>query len=370
MNIISNKDELKDNLIIALIDTILELYTYNYKFNYDEIRNNILNKLKKSNLIDTEMNESVLSIKKEINNLLINELPNTMEKKSLSIFNNYKSQTLIGNGSFSNVYKVYNAMDDQYYAVKKIGLDEYYYEKLEEIRSLAKLNHKNIIRYYSSWIESKKISNKLKRIKSINLELLPFDKLDVDDLNNQSSEYEYDESIYDKFIFIQMELCNCDLKKYLEENNLSYDNKIKLVIEICEGLDYIHKNGIIHRDLKLNNILVNENNNIKITDFGLATKLYEVNNEIVGSRMYIAPEVLKNGSYSLKSDLYSLGIIMLEIFIKFKTNMERVIIINEIKSGKIDVTNFINVNKVLCNLISNDYKNRYELEDIISILSK
>ena len=42
MNIISNKDELKDNLIIALIDTILELYTYNYKFNYDEIRNNIL----------------------------------------------------------------------------------------------------------------------------------------------------------------------------------------------------------------------------------------------------------------------------------------------------------------------------------------
>ena len=99
--------------------------------NYDEIRNNILNKLKKSNLIDTEMNESVLSIK-EINNLLINELPNTMEKKSLSIFNNYKSQTLIGNGSFSNVYKVYNAMDDQY--AVKIGLDEYYYEKLEEIR--------------------------------------------------------------------------------------------------------------------------------------------------------------------------------------------------------------------------------------------
>ena len=43
-----------------------------------------------------------------------------------------------------------------------------------------------------------------------------------------------------------------------------------------------------------------------------------MNNEIVGSRMYIAPEVLKNGSYSLKSDLYSLGIIMLEIFIKFK----------------------------------------------------
>ena len=82
MNIISNKDELKDNLIIALIDTILELYTYNYKFNYDEIRNNILNKLKKLNLIDTEINESVLSIKKEINNFLINELPNTMEKKS------------------------------------------------------------------------------------------------------------------------------------------------------------------------------------------------------------------------------------------------------------------------------------------------
>ena len=86
--------------------------------------------------------------------------------------------------------------------------------------------------------------------------------------------------------------------------------------------------------------------------------------------MYIFPEVLKNGSYSLKSDLYSLGIIILEIFIKFKTNMERVIIINEIKSGKSDITNFLNVNKVLCNLISNDYESRYELEDIISVLSK
>lgn len=369
MNVISNKNEVKDNLIIALIDTILELYTYNYKFDYDQIRFNILNKLKKSNLIDTEINESVLSIKKEINNLLINELPKTMEKKSLSIFNNYQNQTLIGNGSFSNVYKVYNAMDDQYYAVKKIGLDEYYLEKLEEIRSMAKLNHKNIIRYYSSWIESKKISNKLKRIKSINLELLPFDKLNVEDLNNQSSEYEYDESIYDKFIFIQMELCKYDLKKHIVNNVLSYDDKIKIVIEICDGLNYIHKNNIIHRDLKLNNILVNEDDNIKITDFGLATKLYDVNKDVVGSRMYIAPEVLDNGNYSLKSDLYSLGIIILEIFMKFKTNMEKVMLINDIKNGKSDITNFINVNKVLCNLISNDYENRYELEEIITFLS-
>lgn len=61
---------------------------------------------------------------------------------------------------------------------------------------------------------------------------------------------------------------------------------------------------------------------------------------------------------------------MLEIFMKFKTNMERVITINEIKSGKSDITNFINVNKVLYNLISNDYENRYELEEIIDILSK
>ena len=50
--------------------------------------------------------------------------------------------------------------------------------------------------------------------------------------------------------------------------------------------------------------------------------------------------------------------------------MERVITINEIKSGKINITNFINVNKVLCNLISNNYENRYEIEDIISILSE
>ena len=50
--------------------------------------------------------------------------------------------------------------------------------------------------------------------------------------------------------------------------------------------------------------------------------------------------------------------------------MEKVITINEIKNGKSDITNFINVNKVLCNLISNKYESRYELEDIISVLSK
>lgn len=103
-----------------------------------------------------------------------------------------------------------------------------------------------------------------------------------------------------------------------------------------EGLSYIHSRRIIHRDLKPPNIFLMENNKVKIGDFGLATvgtiesNPYE--QEIVdytdktrgvGTSFYRAPEQLKSTDYGQKVDIYSLGIIMLELFYQFDTNMER-----------------------------------------------
>ena len=74
----------------------------------------------------------------------------------MSLFNSYDDHKFIGNGAFSNVYKVYNRLDDNFYAIKKIGVNNISATIVEEVRSMAKLNHPNIVRYHMSWIESNK----------------------------------------------------------------------------------------------------------------------------------------------------------------------------------------------------------------------
>ena len=116
-----------------------------------------------------------------------------------------------------------------------------------------------------------------------------------------------------------MELCRETLKSYLLNNNFSLEEKKNICKEIVNGLINIHDNEILHRDLKLTNILVDSNNEIKITDFGLAVSIYDVDKEEVGTYGYIAPEIFDGEDYTFKSDLYSLGIIFLEIFKKHTT---------------------------------------------------
>ena len=77
---------------------------------------------------------------------------------------------------------------------------------------------------------------------------------------------------------------------------------------ILEGINYCHKNGVSHRDLKPENILINDRNQIKIIDFGFASNFH--NSTLVGqggTRSYQAPEVLKNGDYNEKCDIWSIG---------------------------------------------------------------
>ena len=76
---------------------------------------------------------------------------------------------------------------------------------------------------------------------------------------------------------------------------------------------YLHKNQVIHRDLKLGNMFLNQNLEIKIGDFGLATKLEfpgERKRTICGTPNYIAPEVLEGKGHSYEVDVWSLGVIM------------------------------------------------------------
>lgn len=105
-----------------------------------------------------------------------------------------------------------------------------------------------------------------------------------------------------------------DLVKYFKFNPLlEEDNLKKFFYKILKGIDYLHENQIIHRDLKLDNILIDKNMNPKICDFGISSEYDETKNIIDtgGTPAYLSPEVIKaEGNVCPKSDIWSLGVLL------------------------------------------------------------
>ena len=111
----------------------------------------------------------------------------------------------------------------------------------------------------------------------------------------------------------------CTLESLLRSGNISTDLARKIICEICDALDYIHRKQIIHRDLKPENILITHNGqNVKIIDFGLSdTDSYGVLKEPAGTRIYASPELVAGEQIDLRSDIWSLGMIINEINRKY-----------------------------------------------------
>ena len=104
-----------------------------------------------------------------------------------------------------------------------------------------------------------------------------------------------------------------------QEKALPIERAVKIAISICDALDYMHKHGIVHRDLKPENVMVNENDDIKLIDFGIAMKedarrLTFVNlSATLGTPDYISPEQVKGQRGDQRSDIYALGIMLYEM---------------------------------------------------------
>ena len=115
---------------------------------------------------------------------------------------------------------------------------------------------------------------------------------------------------------IQEYIDGITLKTLLEKGSITKELSRKIIIELCEALQYLHKKQIVHRDLKPSNILITHNGeNVKLIDFGLSDcDDYDILKLPAGTRYYMAPEVLTPGTpLNSRSDIYSLGIIMGEI---------------------------------------------------------
>ena len=120
----------------------------------------------------------------------------------------------------------------------------------------------------------------------------------------------------ENYFYLVLEYCEDTLFNYLQERNFLIPEKDakKIILKLCEIISYIHKKGICHRDIKIENILLIEKNNINniiLSDLGLSTLLInnEKKNDPYGTITYVAPEVLNKEFYDKKIDCWSLGVI-------------------------------------------------------------
>ena len=123
-------------------------------------------------------------------------------------------------------------------------------------------------------------------------------------------------------IIFELEYCDDNLDNYLQENGeLKRDKKFfkEIVVSIAKALKTLNEKGIMHRDIKPQNIFIknssDENNRIiKLGDFGCAIKINENDNDSIGTVLYNAPEIVQDLEYDEKVDLWSLGVTLFELY--------------------------------------------------------
>ena len=137
-------------------------------------------------------------------------------------------------------------------------------------------------------------------------------------LSNPNIVAVYDVSHSDAMEYIVMELVEgITLKQYMDrKGTLSQREVVHFTAQIARALAHAHERGIIHRDIKPQNIMLLRDGTIKVADFGIATlenEIYESNGQAVGSIHYIAPEQARGETPDPRSDIYSLGVVMYEM---------------------------------------------------------
>lgn len=169
----------------------------------------------------------------------------------------------------------------------------------------------------------------------------------------------------------------------VESGKLNYIVSISIAIQIAKALECAHKNNIIHRDVKPQNILVTENGVVKVTDFGIAKSSTSATitntTTIMGSAHYLSPEQAKGTFIDLRSDIYSLGIVLYEMVtgtLPFDGESPVTIALKHIQSEPVEPKNINtsipdSLNNLIMKAISKESINRYQnCRELINDLQK
>lgn len=193
----------------------------------------------------------------------------------------YEIREIIGVGGMAVVYKAYDCIEDRIVAVKIlkeefISNEEFISRFKNESKAIAVLNHPNIVKVY-------------------------------------------DVSFGDLIQYIVMEYVDgITLKQYIgQQKSLRWKDAVYLTIQVLRALQHAHDKGIVHRDVKPQNIMLLSDGTIKVTDFGIArfarSEHKTMTDKAIGSVHYISPEQARGESTDEKADIYSVGVMLYEM---------------------------------------------------------
>lgn len=193
----------------------------------------------------------------------------------------YEIHELIGTGGMAVVYRAYDTIDDRVVAIKILkdefaDNNEFIRRFKNESKAIAVLSHPNIVKVY-------------------------------------------DVSFGDRIQYIVMEYIDgITLKDYLShQKDIKWQEAVHFTSQILEALNHAHSKGVIHRDIKPQNIILLQDGTIKVTDFGIArfskSKTRTMTDKAIGSVHYIAPEQARGDFTDEKADIYSVGVMLYEM---------------------------------------------------------
>ncbi|KAK9810092.1 hypothetical protein WJX72_004681 [[Myrmecia] bisecta] len=197
------------------------------------------------------------------------------------LFTRFEVQKLLGKGSYGTVYRVKRLSDGGIYALKEADVKKMSQvermDAVNEIRLLASVKHPNVIKYHEAFLDGNQLC--------IVMEYAP----------------------------------NGDLSRFIKKGNelkKAFPEEIiwRYFIQICQGLQSLHSNQIIHRDIKPMNIFVGDHDVVKVGDLGIAKMIKEgCAKTQIGTPHYMPPELWMNRPYSFSSDLWALGCLLYEL---------------------------------------------------------